>query len=94
MHAQLTEVYACLLPAPGDIPSALPSILLSILPSLVSADDNILADTGSFIYLHLLVSAIFEDLANIHASSARDKGKRKLEEIDEIFDGIIGMKRA
>src|ERR1700730_18034342 len=34
--------------------------------------------TGSFIYLHLLASAIFEDLANIRASSARDKGKRNL----------------
>jgi hypothetical protein len=43
---KVTEVYACLLPAPGDIPSALPSILLSILPSLVSADDNNLADVS------------------------------------------------
>jgi hypothetical protein len=99
------------IPAPGDIPSAMLSNLPSniydnddvilqstlydedLLPFNMTEDDIISIETkinswgrkphnslqiSSYISLHVLASAISEDLANIYASSSRRKGKRKL----------------
>jgi len=100
-----------LIPVPGDIPSAMLSILPSniyddddtilqytlydedLLPFNMTEDDIISIESkinswgskphnslqiSSYISLHVLASAISEDLANIYASSSRRKGKRKL----------------